>query len=64
METLETVKLSKMQELARYRQRLDAKTYVINKLESQIRALNNCVDLNDSRAADRTGRFGGFGVLY
>lgn len=49
METLETVKLSKMQELARYRQRLDAKTYVINKLESQIRALNNCVDLNDSR---------------
>ena len=25
METLETVKLSKMQELARYRQRLDAK---------------------------------------
>lgn len=49
METLETVKLSKMQELARYRQRLDAKTYVVNKLESQIRALNNCVDLNDSR---------------
>ena len=49
METLETVNLSKMQQLARYRQRLDAKTYVINKLESQIRALNNCVDLNDSR---------------
>lgn len=49
METLETVKLSKMQELARYRQRLDVKTYVVNKLESQIRALNNCVDLNDSR---------------
>lgn len=49
METLETVKLSKQQELARYRQRPDAKPYVINKLEAQIEALEHCVDLNDSR---------------
>ncbi|WP_295991594.1 hypothetical protein [uncultured Alistipes sp.] len=48
METLETVKLSKQQELARYRQRPDAKSYVIRKLEEQIKALENCVDLNDS----------------
>lgn len=48
METLETVKLAKRQELARYRQRPDAKPYVINKLEAQIKALENCVDLNDS----------------
>lgn len=49
METLETVKLSKQQELARYRQRPDAKLYIIRKLEEQIRALDNCVDLNDSK---------------
>ena len=48
METLETVKLSKQQELARYRQRPDAKSYIVKKLEEQIRALENCVDLNDS----------------
>ena len=48
METLETIKLDKQQELARYRQRPDAKPYVINKLEEQIKALENCVDLNDS----------------
>ncbi len=48
METLETVKLSKQQELARYGQRPDAKSYVIRKLEEQIKALENCVDLNDS----------------
>lgn len=48
METLETVKLSKQQELARYRQRPDAKPYVVRKLEEQIKALENCVDLNDS----------------
>ena len=39
METLETIKLDKMQELARYRQRPDAKPYVINKLKEQIAAL-------------------------
>ncbi len=49
METLEITKLSKQQELARYRQRPDAKPYVINKLEEQIKALENCVDLNDSK---------------
>lgn len=49
METLETVKLSKQQELARYRQRPDAKPYIIKKLEEQIEALENCVDLNDSK---------------
>lgn len=49
METLETIKLDKMQELARYRQRTDAKPYVINKLKEQITALENCVDLNDSK---------------
>mgnify|MGYP004425006839 CR=1 FL=1 len=49
METLETIKLDKMQELARYRQRPDAKPYVINKLKEQIAALENCVDLNDSK---------------
>ena len=49
METLETIKLDKMQELARYRQRPDAKPYVINKLKGQIAALENCVDLNDSK---------------
>lgn len=38
-----------MQELARYRQRPDAKPYVINKLKEQIAALENCVDLNDSK---------------
>ncbi|WP_298027659.1 hypothetical protein [uncultured Alistipes sp.] len=48
METLETVKLSKQQELARYRQRPDAKPYIVNKLEAQVKALDNCVDLNDS----------------
>ena len=49
METLETIKLDKMQELARYRRRPDAKPYVINKLKEQIAALENCVDLNDSK---------------
>ncbi len=49
METLETIKLDKMQELARYRQRPDAKPYVINKLKEQIAALDNCVSLNDSK---------------
>ena len=49
METLETIKLDKMQELARYRQRTDAKPYVVNKLKEQIAALEHCVDLNDSR---------------
>lgn len=49
METLETVKLAKQQELARYRQRTDARQYVITKLDEQIKALDNCVDLNDSR---------------
>lgn len=49
METLETIKLDKMQELARYRQRSDAKPYIVAKLQSQIDALNNCVDLNDSK---------------
>ena len=48
METLQTIKLDKMRELARYRQRSDAKPYVIKKLEEQIQALDNCVDLNDS----------------
>ncbi|WP_300868795.1 hypothetical protein [uncultured Alistipes sp.] len=48
METLETVRLSKRQELARYRQRPDAKSYIVRKLEEQIKALENCVDLNDS----------------
>ena len=38
-----------MQELARYRQRPDAKPYVINKLKEQIAALEKCVDLNDSK---------------
>lgn len=49
METLETIKLDKMQELARYRRRTDAKPYVVNKLREQIAALENCVDLNDSK---------------
>ena len=49
METLETIKLDKMQELARYRRRPDAKPYVVNKLKEQIAALENCVDLNDSK---------------
>ena len=49
METLETIRLSKQQELARYRQRPDAKPYVVNKLKEQIAALENCVDLNDSK---------------
>ncbi len=49
METLQTIKLDKMRELARYRQRPDAKPYVIKKLEEQIQALDNCVDLNDSK---------------
>ena len=53
METLETIKLDKMQELARYRQRPDAKPYVINKLEEQIKALEHCVDLNDSKVNNR-----------
>lgn len=53
MENLETIKLSKQQELARYRQRPDAKPYVINKLEEQIKALENCVDLNDSSIDNR-----------
>ena len=53
METLETIKLDKMQELARYRQRPDAKLYVINKLEKQIKALEHCVDLNDSKVNNR-----------
>ena len=48
METLQTIKLDKMQELTRYRQRPDAKPYVIRKLEEQIAALERCVDLNDS----------------
>ena len=30
MENLETIKLSKQQELARYRRRTDAKPYVVN----------------------------------
>jgi len=49
MENLETIKLSKQQELARYRRRTDAKPYVVNKLREQIAALENCVDLNDSK---------------
>ena len=49
MENLETIKLSKQQELARYRQRPDAKPYVIKKLTEQIAALEHCVDLADSR---------------
>ena len=49
METLETIRLSKQQELARYRQRADAKPYVVNKLKEQVAALEHCVDLNDSR---------------
>ena len=49
MENLETIKLSKQQELARYRQRPDAKPYVIKKLTEQITALDRCVDLSDSR---------------
>ena len=49
METLETIKLDKMQELARYRQRTDAKPYIVNKLKEQVAALEHCVDLNDSR---------------
>lgn len=49
METLETIRLSKQQELARYRQRPDAKPYVVNKLKEQVAALENCVDLNDSK---------------
>lgn len=49
METLETIKLSKQQELARYRLRPDAKSRIIKKLEEQIAALERCVDLNDSR---------------
>ena len=53
METLETIKLDKMQELARYRQRSDAKPYIINKLEEQIKALENCVDLDDSGVDNR-----------
>ncbi len=53
MENLETIKLSKQQELARYRHRPDAKPYVINKLEEQIKALENCVDLNDSSIDNR-----------
>lgn len=53
METLETIKLSKQQELARYRQRPDAKPYIVNKLEAQIKALENCVDLNDSKVDNR-----------
>ena len=53
METLETIKLDKMRELARYRQRSDAKPYVINKLEEQIKALEHCVDLNDSKVNNR-----------
>lgn len=53
METLETIKLDKMQELARYRQRSDAKPYVINKLEEQIKVLEHCVDLNDSGVDNR-----------
>lgn len=32
MENLETIKLSKQQELARYRRRTDAKPYVVNPL--------------------------------
>ena len=38
-----------MQELARYRQRTDAKPYIVNKLKEQVAALEHCVDLNDSR---------------
>lgn len=53
METLETIKLDKMRELARYRQRPDAKPYVINKLEEQIKVLEHCVDLNDSGVDNR-----------
>ncbi len=53
METLETIKLDKMRELARYRQRPDAKPYIINKLEEQIKVLEHCVDLNDSGVDNR-----------
>ena len=53
METLETIRLSKQQELARYRQRADAKPYVVNKLKEQIAALENCVDLNDSKVDNK-----------
>ena len=53
METLETIKLDKMQELARYRQRTDAKPYIVNKLKEQVAALEHCVDLNDSRVVNQ-----------
>ena len=53
METLETIRLSKQQELARYRQRADANPYVVNKLKEQIAALENCVDLNDSKVDNK-----------
>ena len=49
MENLETIRLSKQQELARYRQRPDAKSYIVNKLKEQFAALEHCVDLNDSK---------------
>ncbi len=49
METLETIKLDLQQRLAYYRQRTDAKSHVIKKLEEQIKVLENCVDLNDSK---------------
>lgn len=49
METLETVKLDKQQQLARYRLRPDAKPHIIKKMEEQIKALDNCVDLNNSK---------------
>lgn len=53
MENLEIVKLAKRQELARYRQRPDAKPHIINKLAAQIDALEHCVDLDDSRVDNR-----------
>ena len=36
MENLETIRLSKQQELARYRQRPDAKSYIVNKLKEPV----------------------------
>lgn len=48
MENLQTLKLDKMRELTRYRQRPDAKPYIVDKLQRQLAALENCVDLADS----------------
>lgn len=49
MESLNTVILDMKKELERYSRRPDAKPYIVNKLKEKIAALENCVDLNDSR---------------